>query len=152
MSVGAARRLLTGLCAALVCAAAPGSRADAADDIGDLEGFGDAEFSDDFEVDVDPPSTPQRWLDLDGSVDVSSSWNYLSHRSPRTAPPPNGVSWTGLSRLRTRLNLQLDLEVPHDFNVVATPLEGRPLGRSLRGDGGRHQTQGGQAEYTGPEG
>ena len=118
MPVGAARRLLTGLCAALVCAAAPGSRAD---EVGDLEGFGDDEFSDDFEVDVDEPSAPQRWWDLDGSVAVSSSWNYLSHRSPPTAPPPNGVSWTGLSRLRTRLNLQLDLELPHDFELRVSP-------------------------------
>ncbi|HEY9036313.1 MAG TPA: DUF1302 family protein, partial [Pseudomonadales bacterium] len=40
---------------------------------------------------------------LTGSIAVSSSWNYLDHDDVT-----NQVDWQGLSKLRTRLNLQYD--------------------------------------------
>ena len=40
--------------------------------------------------------------------------NYLSH----SAPGPNGpVSYTGVSRLRTRLNLELDFNLSRDWKL-----------------------------------
>ncbi|MFN8627185.1 MAG: DUF1302 family protein [Candidatus Binatia bacterium] len=47
-----------------------------------------------------------RWWDLTGSIESSGSVNFLSHRSA------TGTPYTGLQRLRNRLNLQLDLKLP----------------------------------------
>jgi len=47
----------------------------------------------------------QIW-DLSGSVEVSGSVNYRSHRSD------TGTNYRGLQRLRNRANLQLDLDLP----------------------------------------
>jgi hypothetical protein len=113
------RRQLAGLGAVLLWTLALPA---AGDDVGELGGFG--EEDEEFSVEIPPeeerePVVPQRWWDLDGSVAISTSWNYLSHRS--AAPPPNGTDYTGLSRLRTRLNLQLDLELPRDFEIRVSP-------------------------------
>jgi hypothetical protein len=105
---------LAALAALLLGAAAPAR----GDDVGELGGFGEDE---DFEVqvDTDQPLVPKRWWDVDGSIAISTSWNYLAHHSD--APPPQGPSYTGLARLRTRLNLELDLDLPHEFKVRASP-------------------------------
>ncbi len=102
---------------ALCCLALAGPAA--GDDVGNMWGFEDDE---DFEVDVDiDPADPiqERWWDLDGSIGITTSWNYLEHRS--AGPPPNGTDWTGLSRMRARLNLQLDVELPRNFELRVTP-------------------------------
>jgi len=49
---------------------------------------------------------PERPWSLTGSVSVASSINYLDHDSA------TGTDYTGLQKLRTRLNLQLDFELP----------------------------------------
>lgn len=56
-----------------------------------------------------PPKTafgPKRFWELTGNVSVGASINYLDHESD------TGTDYTGLSRLRTRLNLQLDIDLP----------------------------------------
>ncbi|MCZ6783138.1 MAG: hypothetical protein O7G30_07475, partial [Proteobacteria bacterium] len=85
-----------------------------ADDFDDLGGFG-GEEEDEFVVDVDEGSDVDRWWDLDGSVAVSSSVNYLSHESA------TGDDFTGLSRLRLRLNLQLDVDLPREWDLRVSP-------------------------------
>ncbi len=85
-----------------------------ADDFDDLGGFGEEE-EDEFVVEVDEGSDVDRWWDLDGSVAVSSSTNYLSHQSA------TGDDFTGLSRLRLRLNLQLDVDLPREWDLRVSP-------------------------------
>ena len=91
MGGGSGRRRAAALLAALLLA----PLAATADDLGDLEGFddefedesgepGDLEgFDDEFGEDEDTsrPADVDRWWDLDGSVAVSSSWNFIEHRS-----------------------------------------------------------------------
>jgi hypothetical protein len=55
----------------------------------------------------------ERIWDLSGSVEVSGSVNYVSHRSD------TGTDYEGLQRLRNRANLQLDLDLPHDWKARA---------------------------------
>ncbi len=110
------RPRLTALCLAISCALAGTATAD---DVDNMWGFEDDE---DFEVDVEfDPGDPikERWWELDGSVSITTSWNYIDHRS--AGPPPNGTDWTGLSRLRTRLNLQIDVELPRNFELRLSP-------------------------------
>ena len=47
----------------------------------------------------------ERIWDLSGSVEMSGSVNYLSHRSD------TGTDYAGLQRLRNRANLQLDVDL-----------------------------------------
>lgn len=49
-----------------------------------------------------PISADDSRADFSGSMVVSSSYNYLDHKSS------DGTDWEGLSKLRTRLNLQYD--------------------------------------------
>jgi len=123
---GASLRLATlGLGALLLLAALPAT----GDDEGDLGGFEDDEGSsslggfDDFDEpatdDNDDPLVQDRWWDLDGSISISNDWNFRPHNS--AAPFPEGTSYLGLSRLRTRLNVQLDLELPWDFELRVSP-------------------------------
>lgn len=61
------------------------------------------------------------WWQLTGSVSLASSINFLPHRSA-TGPPPDptrGTDYLGLSKLRTRLNLQLDAELPRGWELRA---------------------------------
>jgi hypothetical protein len=51
-----------------------------------------------------------RGWDLTGSVSVGSSVNFVSHRSAR-----KNTNYKGLSRLRTRLNLQLEVDLPFEW-------------------------------------
>ncbi len=68
-----------------------------------LDGFDDT-------PDATPPDTsrpaPERFWDLTGSLSLGASVNYLDHDSA------TGSDYDGLSRLRTRLNLELDLDLP----------------------------------------
>ena len=96
------------------------SVAAAADDYDDLGGFG--EDQDEFSIDLEEELGPEdgeprttRWWDVDGSVALSSSFNYLSHDSV------TGTDYSGLSRLRTRLNLQLDFDLPSDWELRVEP-------------------------------
>jgi hypothetical protein len=68
-----------------------------------LEGFESDEAGPGDEL-AEP--TAERIWDLSGSVEVSGSVNYLSHRSD------TGTDYEGLQRLRNRLNLQLDVDLP----------------------------------------
>jgi len=92
----------------------------AADDFDDLGGFGEDE--DEFSVELEEELGPQdgepeapRWWDLDGSVAIGSSINFLSHDSA------TGTNYTGLSRLRTRLNLELDIDLPYEWKLRVDP-------------------------------
>ena len=76
-----------------------------------LSGFGD-EFEPAFEVETDEPEEKPIW-NLSGSAEISSSINYIAHRSSV------GTSYTGVSRLRMRLNLELDVELPRDWEMRA---------------------------------
>jgi hypothetical protein len=53
-------------------------------------------------VTSETPTTPASAGDFSGSMVLSSAYNYLDHSSS------NGTDWQGLSKLRTRLNLQYD--------------------------------------------
>ncbi len=55
------------------------------------------------------------WWDMGGDLLLSTSVNYLSHRS--TGPAPNGAPYGGLSKLRTKLGLELDGNLPADWRI-----------------------------------
>ena len=99
-------------CAAGLLAAgllAGGAVADDLDDV--LGGFDDEDsFGADEADERAAPAEPRFW-DLTGSVELGSSINYLEHESS------SGTDYTGLSRLRSRLNLQLDVELPRDWKL-----------------------------------
>jgi hypothetical protein len=132
------RRRLAALGAALLALGAPRARAD---DV--LEGFEDeaAPPAPEREDSAAPeeeatgaePAPAERWWELDGSVALSSSLNYLSHRS--AAPPPKGAKYGGVSRLRTRLNLELDLKLPRDFDLRVSPYIWYDFAYLIRGHG-----------------
>ncbi len=61
----------------------------------------------------DGDAANERIWDLSGSVEVSGSVNYLSHRSD------TGTDYEGLQRLRNRANLQLDLDLPREWQLRA---------------------------------
>jgi hypothetical protein len=111
--MAAVRRLAAALALAL---AVPAARADDLDEV--LEGFEtDEEFERVPSRETDEPLVAERWWDLSGSLDLSSSVAYLDHRST------TGTDWTGLTKLRTRLNLELDLELPVEEFAPGLPLE-----------------------------
>jgi hypothetical protein len=56
------------------------------------------------------PDEVRRW-DVTGSVSLASSINYLEHRSA------TGTDYTGVQKLRARLNLQLDLDLPRSWKA-----------------------------------
>ena len=64
-----------------------------------------------FEVEPEGAGGDEAWLDLSGSVEVSSSLNLHSHRSD------TGTYYGGLQRLRNRGNLQLDARLPRAFQL-----------------------------------
>jgi hypothetical protein len=96
--------LKAGLCFALLLLAALPVRAQQDDDLDAVLGG--------FEDEAPAPAaqtsdavSEQIW-DLSGSVEMSGSVNYLSHRSD------TGTEYDGLQRLRNRANLQLDVNLP----------------------------------------
>jgi hypothetical protein len=77
--------------------------ADEMDDI--LGGFEDEDP--DFAIEeAGEAADEERWWDVSGSFEASASYNYRRHQS-RT-----GTNYKGLQRLRSRLNLALDLDLP----------------------------------------
>jgi hypothetical protein len=59
----------------------------------------------------------ERYLDLTGSVSVGASYNVKEHTSsigPGTPPGP-GTDYSGIQRLRARLDLQADAYLPRDW-------------------------------------
>ena len=100
---------------------------DGHDELEDVLGGFEDEESDAFDVDVSDEAVDEEVpaFDLDGSIEFSPSVNFLSH----SAPGPNGpVSYTGFSRLRTRLNLQLDFNLARDWKLrIAGYVFGDPI-------------------------
>jgi len=110
------RALARGGIAVLLLAGA--AAAHAADDWGGFEE--EEEFE--VEIDLDEPAVPKRWWDIDGSLAISSSINYFEHEFVNpTGGPPEKTNWTGLSRFRARFNLQLDFELPRDWQLRLSP-------------------------------
>ncbi|MCH2172230.1 hypothetical protein MK489_15700 [Myxococcota bacterium] len=99
-----------------------GAQADEMDDV--LGGFDDEEPE---IFDADPSAMvgieeDQRFWDLDGSYELSASINYLPHDSS------SGSDYTGVMRLRNRLNLELDFELPRDWEArIAGYVFGDPI-------------------------
>jgi hypothetical protein len=64
-----------------------------------------------------PPSmtegAEERFWDLTGSVSLGGSVNYLKHHA--VAGTGRRTDYGGLQRLRTRLNLELDVDLPRDW-------------------------------------
>jgi hypothetical protein len=73
-----------------------------------LGGFDDEEAW--SEAKEAPEKSARRFWDLTGSVSIGSSINYLDHEA--FAGPGMTTDYLGVQRLRTRLNLQLDVELP----------------------------------------
>jgi hypothetical protein len=115
-----ARRAWQGLLAAILLTAAtafaaPARAEEGLDDL--LGGFEEDEAFAHTGEDGADEAEPRFW-DLSGSLVLGVSYNYLDHH----AAPPLGstkppTDYQGLSRLRTRLNLQLDLELPLDWEM-----------------------------------
>ncbi len=94
------------------------------DDMDVLNGFDDG-FVDSFEappalapsVAPAPPETYPRlsYLSLDGYFKVGSSYNF-AHKSPAY----NQTDWRGLSRLRTELQLDLNIDLPKQWQALVS--------------------------------
>jgi hypothetical protein len=91
-----------------------------------LEGFDDEDAGDEDDVfggfdddDAAPaddaPPPVDRWWDITGSLSLGSSVNYLHHEAFK--PPDDTTDWFGLSRLKTRLNLQADFDLPLEWKL-----------------------------------
>ncbi len=74
-----------------------------------LQGFG-SESAAKFEVETIELPAESIW-DLSGSVEISPSINLITHHSS------TGTNYTGVSRLRTRLNIELDVELPREWEA-----------------------------------
>jgi hypothetical protein len=75
-----------------------------------LAGFDDEE--DLLEVPEPEDQPVSRFWRLSGELFLGSSYNLRSHR-----PPPGSAQYSGLSRLRLELDLQLDLELPRSWKA-----------------------------------
>ncbi len=63
---------------------------------------------------AEPETTsPERWWELTGSVSVTAGFSYPDHRSS------TGTDYQGLVGLRSRLGLQLDLDLPCEWQARA---------------------------------
>jgi hypothetical protein len=114
---GRSARLLGGaaLLAGLGLASAPALRAEDVED-DPMSGFEDDGFPSPGEPVSEPepvPSGVDRWWDLTGDVAITSAFSYPKHRST------SGTDYQGLVGLRTKLGLQLDLELPRDWQARA---------------------------------
>lgn len=78
-----------------------------------LGGFEDDDFVVPEELDAEIPDESQERLFFSGSLDFTTTFNYLEHRST------SGTSYEGLSMLRARLQLQLDLALPFEWEMRA---------------------------------
>ena len=103
-----AHRLARLLATALILSVSSPGFADEMEDI--LGGFD--EEDPEFAVDVEAMEVAEeRGWDLSGSYELSGSINYLHHRSD------TGTNYTGLQRLRNRLNLQFDAQPAEGWEV-----------------------------------
>lgn len=108
------------LCAIPICPIA------AQEDINDvLGGFEDEDPA--FEVSDRETEDDERIWDLSGSIEVSGSVNVRSHDSA------TGTNYSGLQRLRTRLNLGLDVDLPEAWKLRAEGWGFIDLAYALRG-------------------
>jgi hypothetical protein len=98
--------LVVGICAG----AAPGA-SDLEDVLGGFEDDAAAPEASGEPGESAPAGPSRRWWELTGSTDLTTSINYLAHRST------TGTDYTGLSMLRTRLELQLDIDLPRRWEV-----------------------------------
>ena len=77
-----------------------------------LGGFEDEEPSaEDTEISETAPEESDRFWELSGDVSLGSSINYRKHKSA------SGTQYRGLSRLRSELFLQLDVDLPWDWKL-----------------------------------
>ncbi|MBW2271730.1 MAG: hypothetical protein JRG96_00560 [Deltaproteobacteria bacterium] len=86
-----------------------------------LSGFGDDDpdadilsgFEDDEEADFasGAPVEAERWWDLSGDFVLGASYNYIPHYSS------SGTFYGNLQKLRTKLALQFDAELPGDWEL-----------------------------------
>jgi hypothetical protein len=92
----------------------------------DLDGFDDDEgeeddvfggFEDDEGTDTDEDSAPpaDRFWEITGSLSLGGSVNYLKHRAFKE--PGQTTDYGGLQRLRSRLNLQVDFDLPREWKL-----------------------------------
>ena len=58
------------------------------------------------------PSSWPEWLDVKGALSLGASYGVVAHR---TAALPHRKSYQGLNRLRTKLDLELEAELPWDM-------------------------------------
>ena len=78
----------------------------------ELDGFEDEEpFAEDSESAETDPEESDRFWELRGDVSLGSSINYRKHKSA------SGTQYRGLSRLRSELFLQLDIDLPWDWKL-----------------------------------
>ena len=98
-------------CGATLFLCAPGHAQDDLDDI--LGGFDDLEEAPAPSAD-EPDSRLPAWLDASGSISLGAAYGLVPHR---TAARPRGKSYQGPNRLRAKLALELDLELPHAWEA-----------------------------------
>jgi hypothetical protein len=115
-SPGRIRRLL-----ALLLAAAAAARPAGADDLDDVLGGFEDEVPQAAAVEPGEAGAGETgWLDrfdLTGSASLAASVAYLDHRSRAL---PLRTDFDGLQRLRTKLNLQLDVDLGGDWKARAS--------------------------------
>jgi hypothetical protein len=111
----ASRRAWAALLAALALAAPPaaGEPPDA-DERDPMGGFEDDGFpSGESLPSESEPASPERWWELDGYATIASSFSYPDHHSS------SGTDYQGLVGLRSKLGLELDLELPRGWQARA---------------------------------
>ena len=107
-----ARLLLLALLLAVITTPWPLLAAEPGDELEEiLRGFEDETVVGETTPATPSASVPRRWWDLGGSLSLASSVNYLQHRSA------TGTDYTGLQKLRARLNLQLDLDLARKWKA-----------------------------------
>ena len=146
------RRLLCLLAAALVAVASSPVHAD--EDLDDLMGG----FDDDFDISIieeDEDEAPEwlvslpggDWLwenvDIGGSLATGVVWNYLSHTVadshvdsdgvPPAEPPGGRTDYGGLSRLDLDGMLQIDVQLPHEWQARAEVLAWYDFAYTIQG-------------------
>jgi len=97
---------------------APAAESDALEDV--LDGFDD----DATEASTTADASPERFWDLSGSVSLGASINVIPHRSSLgpgddAAEILSGTDYLGVQRLRSRGDLQLDVDLPAGWELRA---------------------------------
>ncbi|MDE0884717.1 MAG: DUF1302 family protein [Myxococcota bacterium] len=119
------KRLLT-LALVLTCLAMPAAGQDEDQSLDDIfAGFEEeppgppkAEAEEDKGAGTEAQTTGlARYLDLTGAVSLGASYNLEKHRSSigPDFPAGPGTDYSGVQRLRTRLDIQADVDLPHDW-------------------------------------